>query len=185
MEARQCTPSGVCVPSPSPGVTCQSSQQRMCDEPPSSPHYRPYSDSVAAPRRGPSAQKLGPAAALHELPAEDSWSGSGRRRSHQQESWKEPQLADPSCGSEGNPETRSLQAPKPGSQLALAAGTGTGNAGKGVGSHQAERAAVVWRRWRRRAVSGWLILERGARSGFETVQRRIGEEEWIWFCWPP
>ncbi len=71
-----------------------------------------------------------------------------------------------------------------------AAGTGTGNAGKGAGRRPAERAAVVWRRWRRRKrrrrlVSGWLTQERGERSGAETAERRVGEEEWIWSCWPP
>lgn len=61
-----------------------------------------------------------------------------------------------------------------------------GNAGKDVESHPAERAAVVWRWWRRRMrlVSGWLTLERGGRSGAETVERRVGEEGWIWSCWP-
>lgn len=124
---------------------------------------------------------------MHEPPAGNQRLGLGMRGTQPQESWKEPQLEDPFCGSEGSPETCSPQAPKPGSQLALAAGIAMGNAGKGVGSRPAERAAVVWRRWRRRRrlVSGWLTQERGERSGAETVERRVGEEEWIWSCWPP
>lgn len=56
-----------------------------------------------------------------------------------------------------------------------------------MGRRLAERAAVVWRRMRRRKrlVSGWPTSERGERTGAEPAERRVGEEEWIWPCWPP